>query len=450
MIMPQEVVGRRRARIVLATTGTFGDFYPYVALAAALQTRGHSCVIATSGHFRAIIERAGVDFALMRPELTSDPAFQNKLFQPARVARTWFHEIQMPMIEDAYRDLHAIAQNADLLVSSNLASYAASLVAEVAELPWITTKFSPGECLSAYDFPYTHRWRWAVRLVRRSPTLSRWVVSYVRRLHRRLNLAPLETLRHKLGLPPSDHDEYWGPVGPRVELRLFSPLLGKPQPDWPSYARQTGFLFIEEVQPASPLAPELERFLHSGAPPIVFTLGSLQYIEKNRQFLKTSFEALQDLGCRAILLTGNQENRSALPAALPSSLFTIDQAPHGALFPRAKAIVHHCGVGTLAQALRSGRPQLGVPFVFDQPDNSTRLTMLGVGLAVHSDYYTPARAARALSRLISEPSFEARAATVAHAVSSEHGLEAACAAIESALQGSRHGSFPAPPFGVQT
>ncbi len=437
LIMPRELVGRRRARIVLATTGTFGDFYPYVALAVGLQARGHSCVIATSGHFRPIIEAAGVGFAPMRPELTGDPAFQTKLFQPAHVARTWFHEIQMPMIEDAYRDLHALARDADLLVSSNLASYAASLVAEVDELPWITTKFSPGECLSAYDFPYTHRRRWAVRLVRRSPTLSGWVIGNVRRLHRRLNLAPLEALRHKLGLPPSDHDEFWGAVGPQIELRLFSPLIGKPQPDWPSYARQTGFLFIEEARPAPPLVSELEGFIRSGPAPIVFTLGSMQYIEKNRQFLKMSFEALQDLGCRAILLTGNQENRSALPAALPSSLFTIDQAPHGALFPRAKAIVHHCGIGTLAQALRAGRPQLGVPFVFDQPDNSTRLTMLGVGLAIHSDYYTPARAVRALSRLISEPSFESRAATVAQAISSEQGLEAACAAIESVLQSSR-------------
>jgi rhamnosyltransferase subunit B len=318
---------------------------------------------------------------------------------------------------------------------------AALLVAEVAELPWITTKFSPIECLSAYDFPYLHRRRRTARLLRHSPMLSHWAIRFFRRSFRRRNLEPLGTLRRKLGLPLSDHDAYWGSVCPRLELRLFSPLIGKPQPDWPSHARQTGFLFIEDARPVSPLVPELERFIRSGTPPIVFTLGSQQYTGKNKQFLTTSFEAVQALGCRAILITGNQENRSALPAALPSSIFTIDQAPHGALFPRAKAIVHHCGIGTLAQALRAGRPQLGVPFVFDQPDNSTRLAMLGVGLAVHSDYYTPARAARALSRLINEPSFESRAAIVAHAISSERGLEAACAAIESTLQGSRLASI---------
>jgi rhamnosyltransferase subunit B len=190
----------------------------------------------------------------------------------------------------------------------------------------------------------------------------------------------------------------------------------------------------------SPLVPGLGCFIRSGTAPIVFTLGSQQYTERNKQFLKTSYEALQDLGCRAILLTGNQENRSVLPAALPPGIFAIDQAPHGALFPRAQAIVHHCGIGTLAQALRAGRPQLGVPFVFDQPDNSTRLVMLGVGLAIHGNSYTPASAAQTLSRLINEPSFASRAATVAQAISSERGLEAACAAIESALQGSRSAS----------
>ncbi len=423
---------------MLATTGSLGDVYPYVALAAALRTRGHSCVIATSSHFRTVFEGEGVDFALMRPELAGD-SVQNKQFEAAHGARAWFHEIQMPAIEDAYRDLHALARDADLLVSSNLA-YSASLVAEAAQVPWITTKFSPIECLSPHDFPYLHRRRRAAQLLRRSPALSHFAIRCFRRHFRRRNLAPVGMLRRKLGLPPSDHDQHWGSVGPRAELRLFSPLIGKPQPDWPSYASQTGFLFIEDARPASPLVPELEGFIRSGPAPIVFTLGSQQYTERNRQFLKTSFEALQDLGCRAVLLTGNQENRSVLPAALPPGIFAIDHAPHGALFPRAKAIVHHCGIGTLAQALRAGRPQLGVPFVFDQPDNSTRLAMLGVALVVHGSSYTAASAAQALSRLINEPSFESRAAIVAQEISSERGLEATCAAIESALHRSRSAS----------
>ena len=45
-------------------------------------------------------------------------------------------------------------------------------------------------------------------------------------------------------------------------------------------------------------------------------------------------------------------------------------APYSGLFPRCSAIVHQGGVGTTAQAMRSGRPMLVVPFGFDQHDNA--------------------------------------------------------------------------------
>jgi UDP:flavonoid glycosyltransferase YjiC (YdhE family) len=39
-------------RIVLTTHGTLGDLHPYLALALALQKRGHQPVIATSEFYR--------------------------------------------------------------------------------------------------------------------------------------------------------------------------------------------------------------------------------------------------------------------------------------------------------------------------------------------------------------------------------------------------------------
>jgi UDP:flavonoid glycosyltransferase YjiC (YdhE family) len=42
-------------------------------------------------------------------------------------------------------------------------------------------------------------------------------------------------------------------------------------------------------------------------------------------------------------------------------------------------VVHQAGIGTLAQALRAGRPQVILPVAFDQPDNARRAAALGVG-----------------------------------------------------------------------
>ncbi len=55
--------------------------------------------------------------------------------------------------------------------------------------------------------------------------------------------------------------------------------------------------------------------------------------------------------------------------------------PYAAVFPHAAAIVHQAGIGTLAQAMRSGRPQLLVPASFDQPDNARRAAVLGAARA---------------------------------------------------------------------
>jgi len=37
------------------------------------------------------------------------------------------------------------------------------------------------------------------------------------------------------------------------------------------------------------------------------------------------------------------------------------------------AVVHHCGVGTMAAALRAGIPQLPVLVMLDQPHNASLL-----------------------------------------------------------------------------
>ena len=56
----------------------------------------------------------------------------------------------------------------------------------------------------------------------------------------------------------------------------------------------------------------------------------------------------------------------------------VPYAPFSALMPRLRALVHHGGIGTSAQALAAGIPQLVVPFAHDQFDNAARLRRLGV------------------------------------------------------------------------
>jgi UDP:flavonoid glycosyltransferase YjiC (YdhE family) len=66
-------------------------------------------------------------------------------------------------------------------------------------------------------------------------------------------------------------------------------------------------------------------------------------------------------------------------AELPDTVYLLDYAPYEWLFPRMASIVHHGGSGTTAQALRSGRPSLILPSVFDQYYWGKRIAFLEVG-----------------------------------------------------------------------
>lgn len=60
----------------------------------------------------------------------------------------------------------------------------------------------------------------------------------------------------------------------------------------------------------------------------------------------------------------------------------------GYVFSKTKLIVHHGGIGTCAQALLAGKPQIICPLQYDQPDNGWRISKLGVGGMITKDQLT--------------------------------------------------------------
>jgi rhamnosyltransferase subunit B len=77
---------------------------------------------------------------------------------------------------------------------------------------------------------------------------------------------------------------------------------------------------------------------------------------------------------------------------------------------------------------------LVVPYAHDQPDNAERVIRLGIARKISRHRYTPARAAAELRRLLDDPSYLQRASVVGEQVREEHGVRAACDALETLLQ----------------
>src|ERR1019366_84847 len=120
-------------------------------------------------------------------------------------------------------------------------------------------------------------------------------------------------------------------------------------------------------------------------PPVVFTLGSSAVFDAGK-FFAESLAAVSATGQRAVLLIG-RDPRNVPTTAVPSTVLIAQYAPYSELLPRAAATIHQGGVGTTAQALRSGKPMIVVPWSHDQPDNAMRVRKLGVAPVIPRSKY---------------------------------------------------------------
>jgi UDP:flavonoid glycosyltransferase YjiC (YdhE family) len=116
-------------------------------------------------------------------------------------------------------------------------------------------------------------------------------------------------------------------------------------------------------------------------------------------------------------------------------IFTAEWIPHGYLFPRVSAVVHHGGAGTTAACLRAGVPSVVLPSFADQAFWGRRVTELGVAPATLSASRLSVRAlSRAIRAAATSGAMRRRAAELGRRVRAEDGVGQAVAAIERRLQ----------------
>jgi len=179
-----------------------------------------------------------------------------------------------------------------------------------------------------------------------------------------------------------------------LSVTLFPEWFAPTQPDWPRPIYRAGFPLFDP-KPDAQLAPELTAFLAAGPAPVVFTHGTGNF--QAADYFRAAQGAVVRLGLRAIFLSAHREQ---MPAGLPASILWQEYVPLRRLLPRVAALAHHGGIGTTAEALRAGTPQLVVPLAHDQFDNAARVVALGVGASLPAARVSESRLAAVLGRLV--------------------------------------------------
>lgn len=417
-------------KIVLAAFGSLGDLHPMIALGIELRRRGHAVAFNTLEVYREKINALRFEFHPMRPDLNpeTDRELAREIMDAKGGTEKLLREIILPNVRPMYEDVMKAVTGADAFISGEVV-YPAASVAEKTGIKWITTSLAPASFLSAHDpfVPPTAQWLKHFRFL--GATFHGGVYSIVQRLVASW-LGSYREFRREIGLSENHDPVFKDKFSDLLHLAMFSKVLGKPQPDWHSPTLQTGFCFYDGEQDLGVMPPDLQRFLDAGEPPIVFTLGSAAVMDA-RDFYEESAKAARILHRRAVLLYGIFNDP---PQTTDENSAAFDYAPYSQIFPRAACVVHQGGVGTTAQVLRAGVPQLVMPYSHDQPDNAARCERIGAARIIARDKYTGNTAARELRALLADLNYKAKAVEARKIVEAEHGTRMACDAIEEILK----------------
>ena len=413
--------------IVLTTIGSLGDLHPMIALAIELEKRGHRTTIVTTEFYREKIEAIGLDFKPMRPNMSpDDPDLMRHVMDLKKGPEFIIRELFMPRLREMYDDLSDIASEADFIISGELV-FATKVLAEQKGLKWAMAVLQPSAFFSAYDPSVLAPLPWT-KYLRNAPTIFHQALLGIGKRMSKSWTKPLADLRRELGLTELDELLFHDKFSPHLNLAMFSQIIASPQPDWPENTVQTGFVFYDKQDHSAEIPAALAKFLDAGDPPLIFTLGSAA-VRTAGMFYEESIRAVKKLNKRAILLVGQNELRQDLP----DNIAVFDYIPFSEVLSRAACVIHQGGVGTTAQVLRAGVPQLVMPYSFDQPDNGARVERLGVGRTISRDKYNAASAVVLLNDLLGDPAYLQKARAISKIVVDENGIKDSCDAIEDLL-----------------
>jgi rhamnosyltransferase subunit B len=376
--------------VIVMPIGSHGDLHPFLGIATALRRRGHAVKFIANGYYESLVRALGLEFV---PLGTAE-----EFLAVARDPDIWhwrrgMNMIGQTMIEAIPACHRAIMEHAvvgkTVLVYSTLA-FGARLAQETLGLSGVSVHLSPAVFSSDYESP-------------KLPGIPAWLPRPAKRIA--IHLAhlvadrifgrPLNAYRKQLNLPPVRNFLRDWCHSPQRVIGLFPSWYAAPQPDWPKQTVLTDFPLFDEKE-VTPLPEEVARFLDAGSPPIVFTPGSAMF--QGQRFFAAAVEACGILNRRGLLLTRHAEQ---VPRDLPSGVIHAAYAPFSQLLPRSAALVHHGGIGSTAQAMAAGVPQLMMPMGYDQPDNALRVRRLGVGDWLSRRQFTGRRVARKLDSLLS-------------------------------------------------
>ncbi|CAN5514314.1 glycosyltransferase [soil metagenome] len=389
---------------LIAAFGDAGHAFPAIALARALDARGHRVVVETWEQWREAVENAGLEFrgAEEYRVFASYDADTGPAAGDAALAL-------LPLLEELQPDV----------VVNDVLTLAPALAAERAGVPLATLiphlfpEHEEGLPFFAFGAqpPRTRlgRLAWTLPL----PILVGGL---------RQGRGELNTERERAGLAPIER--FHGGTSRSLAMVATFPQLEYPR-SWPAHVHVTGPMEFEMPSPDVELPP--------GDEPLVLVAPSTAH-DPGCHLVRSALAALADEPVRVVATTNGHMPPD--PIDVPANAVLHGWLRYSQVMPLADLVISHGGHGTLARALGCGVPMLCCPAVGDMSENAARVTWSQTGLMIPWRLASERSLRLAVRKILGDPSYRGHAREIARWAANHDGAKAGAELVEQLAESS--------------
>ncbi|MFQ5733378.1 MAG: glycosyltransferase [Planctomycetaceae bacterium] len=413
-----------------------GHLNPMLALAKALQGRGHRLTLVgkLDGEDRA--KSAGIDFvpvgetAYPKGSFTESLKTLGELSGRAALKFTIvsYRRMAEVLLDDAVERLREL-QPDGLLIDQTLTP--GSSIAELLDLPFVSLAGAlPMNSEPGVPPPVTG-WRyrntgWGRLRNRAGHALFGWIAGSIRRTINAFRR------RHAL-IPQTNISETFSRLAQIVQIPAEFDF---PREELPACVHYVGPLQTPGSRPAVPFPFDK---LADDKPLIYASMGTLQ--NRLRHVFRTIGEACADRHAQLVISQGGGEDprdsrkpRGSAWGTCSGGTIAVDYAPQPELLQRASLTITHAGLNTAMESLAEGVPMVAIPVTNDQPGVAARIERSGCGLTVPLSKLSVPRLRTAVERVLTDRRFRGNARRLQQSIQQAGGVARAADVVETAIR----------------
>lgn len=417
------------ARIGILTLYATGHINPSLALAKALQQRGHEPVFFNLPDIEATVTKAGILFvtygeqAYPAGSLASTMQKSAELSGPAAFAH--YVERMVLFFRAGFQELPALLkqQNVDLLIVDQV-MYSGATLAQHLGLPFVT--LANALLVNREDVipPPVLPWPYSTDPAAIARNRQGW--AGVDQAYAPL-LAMVNEQRTAWDLPPYTNllEDSFSPI---AQLAQQPPAFDFPRLQAPAALHLIGHL-KDEQREAQDVPFDWDWL--DGRPLIYASCGTLQ--NRLEHVFRAFIDACAPLNAQTVIALGRNGLSPDLFTPLPDNIKLLTFVPQHALLSRAALCITHAGLNTTLDCLELGVPMVAVPLASEQPGNAMRIAHHGFGKAIALPDLTAESLRSAVQQVLEMPSFRRAAQNAAKQISALNPAAEAVRIIDSVL-----------------